>query len=1083
MALSILLPGWSSVQYTSAVFEILISEKLGWNVDVDTAAPSSSLTGMYNVMGCATPEDSTNRGCDNRTIKNRLMFESWHLGFPTAVQDLSEKYKAEMVLDAGSMGFSGAAGQYLPRTPLETAWNTTGLALEYYKSYDARWNTPWNYFDNINTLDKSKLLRCNETLLGENATMYHYFLKTGDAGGVVVTNNKYEAYCPDEYMWLAASCRDTPSHCILYLSSGDGWGIAQILQRASAYNLPVAFGVAAWGDFVEIPKTFKSFFYWWTPDDVFLDLSPTKLKYPAHVAYEWNQGIFTTDSQDLKVVKLASYDLPILAPDVMDLLAEGTLELSIVDQMMKTAKENASSPTPRHDVACDWLKENSARWLPWIPSPTKCKVGFGLYNEASGEFSSSRAQATTCRACLPGMYSIALNDGEATFMCMPCPEGTQQLGAGAVVCDPCPVGTSKAEASTAECQPCTSGYYQDEQGKETCKQCPEGTTTLLLGVRDASGCGCEQGTIDVSTSASTPADCQRCSDGLFCPDMSTKETLQSGTSPHGDRYVPKLLLGYYSTVSDPLSVFKCGSENQCPGGVPGTCGGGREGIPCGECPAESFWVNHQCSGCSGWAVVGWILTLVIMFGGLVAAYYLLNAGVTAKASTLFSTTCAIGMMINMLQNLGIIGTMTVEFPVNLEGIFSFLQIFTFDIDGLGFACLTGANPVTRYISTVLFFPAGLLWLLLCGFLSRVSTKWAWDTVKLRSTMGQFMQVGFSTMSSIALVPMICYAHPNGQHSNLKHPIIFCGEPEHTGMLIVGSLLLAFGVCGFLALCSWLAWKSPTFSSMGRYDLVQSSKFLLGRFRLDVWWWGLPLLLRGPLLAMTVVLAPDTPALQVVGCQTILMVFMAAQVYNWPWKAPILNVVDFVVCFLLSLLVVITGFYVPAVTGEVLDTFQALSMAILVCLMGVVALMILCAVLALFYRAAIGSQNELAIMTVGSTPPPSKVSVDLFNVVKALQNATKETIDQKVAGLGVYDLQNLLVAITILNSEVVDVDFRAAKSSSRVSSRAFSAKAKAAPRATAKDDKDDKDDKKSEKKTEEVAELAQLEENQTQSAEV
>jgi len=48
------------------------------------------------------------------------------------------------------------------------------------------------------------------------------------------------------------------------------------------------------------------------------------------------------------------------------------------------------------------------------------------------------------------------------------------------------------------------------------------------------------------------------------------------------------------------------------------------------------------------------------------------------------------------------------------------------------------------------------------------------------------------MSSIALVPMICYAHPNGQHSNLKHPVIFCGEAEHTGMLIAGSLLLAFG---------------------------------------------------------------------------------------------------------------------------------------------------------------------------------------------------------------------------------------------------------------------------------------------------
>lgn len=47
------------------------------------------------------------------------------------------------------------------------------------RSSKCRWNTPWNYYDDINTLDKSKLLRCNETLLGENATMYDYFLKTG----------------------------------------------------------------------------------------------------------------------------------------------------------------------------------------------------------------------------------------------------------------------------------------------------------------------------------------------------------------------------------------------------------------------------------------------------------------------------------------------------------------------------------------------------------------------------------------------------------------------------------------------------------------------------------------------------------------------------------------------------------------------------------------------------------------------------------------------------------------------------------------------------------------------------------------
>lgn len=41
------------------------------------------------------------------------------------------------------------------------------------------------------------------------------------------------------------------------------------------------------------------FFYWWTPDDTFVELSPKQLIYPPTSAYEWSQGIFTTATQDL----------------------------------------------------------------------------------------------------------------------------------------------------------------------------------------------------------------------------------------------------------------------------------------------------------------------------------------------------------------------------------------------------------------------------------------------------------------------------------------------------------------------------------------------------------------------------------------------------------------------------------------------------------------------------------------------------------------------------------------------------------------------------------------------------------------
>lgn len=82
---------------------------------------------------------------------------------------------------------------------------------------------------------------------------------------------------------------------------------------------------------------------------------------------------------------------------------------------------------------------------------------------------------------------------------------------------------------------------------------------------------------------------------------------------------------------------------------------------------------------------------------LTIAYYLMTskAGqpevrrvrtkVTAKATVLFTTTCAFGMLISLLQSIGIIGMMTVDFPADLKGFLSFFQILLLDLDSFGFA--------------------------------------------------------------------------------------------------------------------------------------------------------------------------------------------------------------------------------------------------------------------------------------------------------------------------------------------------------------------------------------------------------------
>ena len=78
-------------------------------------------------------------------------------------------------------------------------------------------------------------------------------------------------------------------------------------------------------------------------------------------------------------------------------------------------------------------------------------------------------------------------------------------------------------------------------------------------------------------------------------------------------------------------------------------------------------------------------------------------------------------------------------PVNLAGFFSFMEVFTFDIDGLAFACISGAQPVWRYVFTVCFFPVGILWLAFCGAVSRcIPRLQSWDPATR-----QRIQVGFT----------------------------------------------------------------------------------------------------------------------------------------------------------------------------------------------------------------------------------------------------------------------------------------------------------------------------------------------------
>ena len=134
--------------------------------------------------------------------------------------------------------------------------------------------------------------------------------------------------------------------------------------------------------------------------------------------------------------------------------------------------------------------------------------------------------------------------------------------------------------------------------------------------------------------------------------------------------------------------------------------------------------------------------------------------------------------------------------------------------------LRGQSESVRYFLSVVIFPIGVAWLALGYAVSRLfGKKHRWEGPKVCSTMGAFLQVGFSTMSATSLTPMMCFKHPNGLRSTLKYPGVICGSAEHGAMLAAGSTLLVVFVLGFVAICTYAVLKEPRLKRNGEIACI------------------------------------------------------------------------------------------------------------------------------------------------------------------------------------------------------------------------------------------------------------------------
>ncbi len=93
--------------------------------------------------------------------------------------------------DLGSMGYNGFLTMFVPKPIQQSAYSTAGLALQFYRSWNASWNTPTTYFASVSSIDSTKLMPCTNSIMSDDLAMRRHVKFTGDTDGVVITNEPW----------------------------------------------------------------------------------------------------------------------------------------------------------------------------------------------------------------------------------------------------------------------------------------------------------------------------------------------------------------------------------------------------------------------------------------------------------------------------------------------------------------------------------------------------------------------------------------------------------------------------------------------------------------------------------------------------------------------------------------------------------------------------------------------------------------------------------------------------------------------------------------------------------------------------
>ena len=182
----------------------------------------------------------------------------------------------------------------------------------------------------------------------------------------------------------------------------------------------------------------------------------------------------------------------------------------------------------------------------------------------------SRAGATTCQSCGPGLVD---HDADAATACVQCPSGRYSNNHTAVVtcsgvcaaghfappqsmsvaaCTPCALGRIDHDRDPGTpCVACNAGKYANTTAMTACLHCLPGTHSPAIGATKSATCvECAAGWNDADSSPATP--CVQCPSGRYSNRKGVANCTGQCSAGTYSRYAP---VQYPYTGSIPLHLF------------------------------------------------------------------------------------------------------------------------------------------------------------------------------------------------------------------------------------------------------------------------------------------------------------------------------------------------------------------------------------------------------------------------------------------------------------------------------------------------------------------------------------------------